>query len=160
MKSKDAVNNFLKSAGSKAGCKLRSIEENSELSSGGSSSQPTVRAMAPSPRQRSLSSMSTTSPSMGSSFSKRTSRASSDLPSLGNRKDFCLVLSEKLRFTEYLCLFVYLMDSFCYKHLLLYSQNNTINTKVRMNFNSHKDLKKKTVLVLVCFKASYLRPED
>ena len=121
MKSKDAVNNFLKSAGSKAGCKLTSIEENSELSSGGSSSQPTVRAGR---SERSLSSMST-SPSMASSFSKRTSRASSELPSLGERENFlnikqffCLVLSEKLPFTEYLCLFIYLKDSFCYKHLL------------------------------------------
>jgi len=77
MKSKDAVNNFLKTASSK----LTSIEENSELSSGGSSTEPTVR---PIPRQRSVSSRSSmsTSPSLGSSFSKRTSRASTDLPTL------------------------------------------------------------------------------
>ena len=133
MKSKDAVNNFLKSAGSKAGCKqsqLTSIEENSELSSG--SSEPTVvrplGALGALGSQRSVSSMSTqstSSPSMGSSASKRTSRASSELPSLGN---FCLVLSEKLLFTEWLCFCIYLKDSFCYKHLLSSSQNNTINT--------------------------------
>ena len=104
MKSKDAVNNFLKSAGSKAGCKLTSIEENSELSSGGSSSEPTVvrplGPLGPLGSQRSVSSMSTqstSSPSMGSSATKRTSRASSDLPSLGNRETVPLFLVFRLK---------------------------------------------------------------
>ena len=83
LKNKDAVNNFLKTAS-----KLTSIEENSELSSGGSSSEPTVRPLG---SQRSVSSMSTgstQSPSMGASTSKRMSRASSELPSLGKRENF------------------------------------------------------------------------
>ena len=89
MKSKDAVNNFLKTASSK----LTSIEENSELSSGGSSTEPTVR---PIPRQRSVSSRSSmsTSPSLGSSFSKRTSRASTDLPTLGKERELIPILSQ------------------------------------------------------------------
>ena len=88
MKSKDAVNNFLKSAGSKAGCKLTSIEENSELSSGGSTSEPTVRPLGSQRSVSSMSTQSTSSPSMGSSVSKRTSRASSELPSLGKIENF------------------------------------------------------------------------
>jgi len=86
-KNKDAVNNFLKTAS-----KLTSIEENSELSSGGSNSEPTMR---PVPRVRgsvsSRSSMSTT-PSLSTSAgptqshqstrSSRQGKTSADLPSL------------------------------------------------------------------------------
>ena len=78
LKNKDAVNNFLKTAS-----KLTSIEENSELSSG---SEPTVAARgscaAGAARGSSGSSSMSTSPSLQSSCSKRTSRAS-DLPTLG-----------------------------------------------------------------------------
>merc|ERR1719507_698849 len=64
-KNKDAVNNFLKTAS-----KLTSIEENSELSSGGSSSEPTMRPVQGRVR---------------GSVSRRSSRqgkTSADLPSL------------------------------------------------------------------------------
>merc|ERR1719186_2445087 len=71
LKNKDAVNNFLKTAS-----KLTSIEENSELSSGGSASEPTVRPV-PTPRQRSVSSRSSmsTTPSLQSCATSASSRA-------------------------------------------------------------------------------------
>lgn len=92
LKNKDAVNNFLKTAS-----KLTSIEENSELSSGGSTSEHTVRPV-PTPRQRSVSSRSSmsTTPSLQSCATSASSRAinssrsekklnktSGDLPTLG-----------------------------------------------------------------------------
>ena len=94
LKSKDAVNNFLKTAS-----KLTSIEENSELSSGseatmrhipGAGARGQSRSEGGSSRSQgdqggsSRSSMSTTPsiPSIQSSSSKRLSRAS-DLPTLG-----------------------------------------------------------------------------
>jgi len=91
LKNKDAVNNFLKTAS-----KLTSIEENSELSSGGSTSEHTVRPV-PTPRQRSVSSRSSmsTTPSLqscatsassrainSSRSEKRASKTSGDLPTL------------------------------------------------------------------------------
>jgi len=71
LKNKDAVNNFLKTAS-----KLTSIEENSELSSGGSTSEHTVRPV-PTPRQRSVSSRSSmsTTPSLQSCATSASSRA-------------------------------------------------------------------------------------
>ena len=84
LKSKDAVNNFLKTAS-----KLTSIEENSELSSGSEATMRHIpgagaRAQSRSEGGSSRSSMSTTPsiPSIQSSSSKRLSRAS-DLPTLG-----------------------------------------------------------------------------
>lgn len=84
LKNKDAVNNFLKTAS-----KLTSIEENSELSSGGSSSEPTMRPSgkaAPRGSVSSRSSMSTT-PSLATSLgaisrTSRTTKTTADLPSL------------------------------------------------------------------------------
>merc|ERR550532_3161182 len=85
-KNKDAVNNFLKTAS-----KLTSIEENSELSSGGSSSEPTMRPVQVRARGSvsSRSSMSTTpglstsaGPTSHQSRSSRQGKTSADLPSL------------------------------------------------------------------------------
>ena len=83
LKSKDAVNNFLKTAS-----KLTSIEENSEMSSG---SEPTMRqcdddtmrpVLRPQKSGSSRSSMSTSPSTQSTTSTKRLSRAS-DLPTLG-----------------------------------------------------------------------------
>merc|ERR1719394_2016840 len=94
-KNKDAVNNFLKTAS-----KLTSIEENSELSSGGSSSEATMRqnvarvrgssssrsSMSTTPSTQHMSTTPSISTSVGpgqqSTRSSRQGKTSADLPSL------------------------------------------------------------------------------